>query len=289
MKRLYTVCLAWSLGLIAAGENTSFDDLMHIGNPALLHAQENMNFYGVTGMKLLEECKKLYQNKIGNLGQQQRTVRIPKKIHQIWLGSPFPEKYKKWQEQIKALHPDWEYKLWTDADIIQFKLRNGRAYNKARNWGEKSDILRYEILHREGGVYLDCDVQCFKKLDELHQAFDFYAGFEPFWAGSETRCLTIGNAIIASAPGHPIMARCIKNIKKFSKLHFAASYKIQTVIKTGPMMFTLSCYEIMAKENLAGRNSIIFPSKLFYPEDAYHRDANANNYFAHYWTHSWLN
>lgn len=300
MKKLYLFCLSWSLGLLANGNEqlaevtakdkiplSQFDSLMHIGSPSLLAAPENASFYGVTGVRILDVCKTVYQNMIGKLEQQNRAAKIPMVIHQIWLGSPFPNKYKRWQEQIKQLHPEWEYKLWTDKDVAEFAMINKKIYRKASNWGEKSDILRYEILYRYGGVYLDCDVQCFAKLDELHKAYHFYAGFEPFWAGSETRCLSVGNAIIAAAPKHPIMKRCIKNIKKFSRLHFPLSYNMQTVAKTGPMMFTRSCYEILSQSN-DGKNNIIFPSKLFYPEDTMNRDKNIDNYFIHYWTHSWM-
>lgn len=300
MKKIYVLCLSWSLGIIGSNEQilvavdalekipvVQFDSLMHIGNPSLLAAPENASFYGVTGMKILDLCRTLYQNMIGKLEVTTRAPKIPKKIHQIWLGSPFPEKYKRWQEQIKKLHPDWEYKLWTDKDVAEFEMVNRKIYRKAGNWGEKSDILRYEILYREGGVYLDCDVQCFANLDDLHKAYDFYAGFEPFWAGSETRCLSIGNAIIAAAPKHPIMKRCIKNIKKFSRLNFPLSYNMQTVAKTGPIMFTRSCYEILSQD-AQGKNNIIFPSKLFYPEDTINRDKNVDHYFVHYWSHSWM-
>lgn len=36
-------------------------------------------------------------------------------------------------------------RLWGDADVEEFGLENREAYDAAGNFGEKSDILRYEV------------------------------------------------------------------------------------------------------------------------------------------------
>lgn len=41
-------------------------------------------------------------------------------------------------------------RLWGDADVEEFGLENREAYDAAGNFGEKSDILRYEVC----GVWL---------------------------------------------------------------------------------------------------------------------------------------
>ena len=45
------------------------------------------------------------------------------------------------------------YRLWRDADARAFGLENAAAFAAARNEGARSDVLRYEVLWREGGVY----------------------------------------------------------------------------------------------------------------------------------------
>jgi mannosyltransferase OCH1-like enzyme len=75
--------------------------------------QENLD-----ALAVLYEKNKLTQKAITP------QVKIPRKIHQILLGSPVPERYKKWQKTWMSLHPDWEYKLWTDADIPSFTMQN---------------------------------------------------------------------------------------------------------------------------------------------------------------------
>ena len=73
---------------------------------------------------------------------------IPKIIHQIWLGSSLPEKYKRFQQSWKKYHPDWTYILWSEKEIEEFGLKNKKIYDKTKNLGQKSDIARYEILYR---------------------------------------------------------------------------------------------------------------------------------------------
>lgn len=109
--------------------------------------------------------KMLYErNNLGTI-QPSPQPKIPKIIHQIWLGSPLPKQYKKYQKSWRHHHPDWEYKLWTDADVEAFQLHNKKLFDEAKNYGEKSDIFRYEILHRYGGVYIDTDIECLKPFD----------------------------------------------------------------------------------------------------------------------------
>ncbi len=83
--------------------------------------------------------------------------KIPKIIHQIWIGPlPRPEKYKRWQTTWQTL-PGWSYKLWTDEDVADLQLTNSDIYYKEKNYGARADILRIEILNQIGGVYVDMD------------------------------------------------------------------------------------------------------------------------------------
>ena len=75
---------------------------------------------------------------------------IPKIIHHIWLGPPCPDRFQNWMLEWRQKHPDWQYILWDEANIATLKLDNVDAFEAAPNFGEKSDIARYEILLRHG-------------------------------------------------------------------------------------------------------------------------------------------
>lgn len=81
--------------------------------------------------------------------------KIPKVFHQIWLNGTMPKEYQELTEILLSLHPGWEYKLWTSEN--RPKLFNEEIYKTMPFWKFKSDLIRYEVLLREGGVYLDTD------------------------------------------------------------------------------------------------------------------------------------
>lgn len=95
-----------------------------------------------------------------------RSPLIPFIIHHIWLGSPLPDPLARLRESWLSRHAhnssghagpsqeresggdgcgEWEVRLWTDADVEAFGLENKEAYDGAGNFGQKSDIFRYEV------------------------------------------------------------------------------------------------------------------------------------------------
>ena len=165
---------------------------------------------------------------------------IPKIIHHIWLGSPRPStpEYTVWFESWKLHHPDWEIRWWHDEDVRSMvergELINVDRFNAASNYGEKSDILRYEILLRYGGLYVDTDMECVSSFEALHSSRepaessarhrgfstgDKCTGVCSFYVGwSNTGTIEINNGIIGSIPNHPILQSVVEAIQKQSVL-----------------------------------------------------------------------
>ena len=218
---------------------------------------------------------------------QENKLCIPKKIHQIWLGSELSEKCKKLRQTILDLHPDWEYKLWQEEDIEKLGLTNKKMYDASKNYGQKSDIARYEILYRFGGVYLDTDFECVKPLDDLHYRLDFYVGCD-----YGPRFL-IFNGLIGCSPGHPIMRECIESLDINKNCLKGYLNNIQGT--TGPFHIT-RC--LLKKIKDAGK-CVIFPPEYFYPwpphyckmktgDQSVEACISANTYCIHYWHSSWM-
>ncbi len=219
-------------------------------------------------------------------------TRIPKIIHQIWLGSPFPEKYRRLQQSWIDHHPNWEYKLWTDEDVAAFGLKNQAFYDRAINWGQKSDIARYEILERFGGLYIDTDFECVKPFDILNERFDFYTGLQRDHPKSRDEKPVIANGLIGTIPGHPILKLCIEKMV----LNIGADQAHHIQLTTGPFYFT----EIVLSQckNRAFRNGV-FPSAYFYPLPSIDKQGilvegertqwlKPESFAIHYWECSWM-
>ncbi len=86
---------------------------------------------------------------------------IPKHIHQIWIGpNPIPPKLIALMDRLREAHPNWKYTLWKNEDVPQMPHHAQVVFDRFYNNGEYAfacDILRYYILMKFGGVYMDCD------------------------------------------------------------------------------------------------------------------------------------
>ena len=100
--------------------------------------------------------------------------KIPKIIHQIWIGpKKLPNKYKNWMKSWLRFNPEYKYILWQDKDIEKLQMINQKEYKKAKNPGIKSDIARYEILYLYGGIYIDTDFECLGQIPNSLLKYDF--------------------------------------------------------------------------------------------------------------------
>lgn len=222
--------------------------------------------------------KNLYAQNNLRAVEVQETPKIPKIIHQIWLGSPFPKRFKHYQESWQKHHPDWEYKLWTDESVKQLKLYNQDLYDQSVNYGERSDILRYELLHRYGGLYVDVDFECLQPMDIFHHCYDFYIGIQPL----DTSCCQLGIGLIGAVPGHFLLKRAIEIIRN--------NNTVQVIARTGPIHFTTVFYDY-ARLGL-GKN-VALPASYFYPCGYKQRGAAATawqqpeSFAVHHWAGSW--
>ena len=217
--------------------------------------------------KRLELLKETYEKRKPSTQFTQSTPLVPKCIHQIWLGpKALPSYFKRYQRSWKEHHPDWEYRLWTDNDVENFDFELKDLYNRSTNYGEKSDILRAEILDRFGGLYVDIDFENVRPFDGLCEKYDFFAGLEPPHEGNFTSSsphLVISDALIGSAKGHPI----IKEWKQRIRLLWD-EYEMKYPDSPKRVLFrTFYSFGDATVSHIADSSmqNIVFPPTYFYP------------------------
>ena len=161
---------------------------------------------------------------------------IPKIIHQTWKNDKIPGKWRGFVKKVKSLNPDWEYRLWTDSDNEVFvKNEFPEFYNTYARFSKnimRADVIRYLILYKMGGVYLDLDYEVltpfdFKQYDivlPMNRSIDF---------GDKTNDL--GNCIMASIPGHKFWDDVITDLKRNPPV--VKDYT-EIVDATGPRLLT---------------------------------------------------
>ncbi|MGI9264523.1 MAG: glycosyltransferase family 32 protein, partial [Gammaproteobacteria bacterium] len=157
----------------------------------------------------IDRLASLYDRNRPDLIEARPTPSIPKIIHQIWLGSPVPKKLRRYSDSWRKHHPDWEFRIWTDREVEQFEFETRDLFESAECWGQKSDLLRVEILNRMGGVYVDFDYLSYKPIDQLVERYDFfttlkyiftaYLGWPAVWPAPIVAC----NSLMGARAGHP--------------------------------------------------------------------------------------
>jgi len=191
---------------------------------------------------------------------------IPKVIHFIWLGRPMPKWYSEVIDDWRQKNPSFDINIWGNEKSENFikDKHSHKTFSKSKNFGIKSDVLRYEILKQEGGLYVDTDFLCLSsEFDKFHDAFSFYAGI------CLEKPVQMNNGIMASAPNHPIIDMCIKNASEETFMNIGCE-QTRVLYQTGPWLLTSAILHHL-KHN-EQKDIIIMPSQTFHPFPARYRD-----------------
>lgn len=110
---------------------------------------------------------------------RERTLNmIPKKIHYIWLGGKEePAILQKCKKSWQKYCPDYKIIRWDESNLDLEKYKFAKDAYEAKKFAFASDVFRFDILAKEGGIYLDVDVEIVKSLDEFLK-YDLFMGFE---------------------------------------------------------------------------------------------------------------
>lgn len=128
----------------------------------------------------------------------------PRRLHSIWIGpAPIPQRHQDTWREWQRLHPGWEFFLWTDEQVATFRMQNFREYRQASTWAAKADILRYEILLKYGGVYVDRDQAPRRNIEPLLLVAPCIG---------MTHWIQCNNAFIAGPAGHSFFRQLVDGI-----------------------------------------------------------------------------
>src|SRR3569832_1392200 len=187
MRRSFKIlALLLLLSFAQAVPDDSFDVAMGSHTKHWKHLQHQVD------QKALATYRTLFHRNASLVKTAQGPVQIPKTVHFIWLGPrSFPPKSVSKVRSWIAQYPTWIFIFWTDRPrqppchgmetivLIDYPFPFlARCYGASKNWGEKSDIHRFEILFQQGGVYVDHDASCLTPFEPYHQAYRFYCGLE---------------------------------------------------------------------------------------------------------------
>lgn len=160
---------------------------------------------------------------------------IPKLIHQTAKTREIPDECEAYQERLLDLHPGWKYHLWTDEDNFAFVKSEFPdffdVFTSLPRPIMRADVIRYLLMYRLGGLYLDTDYEMLKPFDLLDYdaVLPWESSHKPVPGGN-----LLCNCIFASEPGHPLFKMMIDDLKANPPL----SPDVDVISATGPKFVT---------------------------------------------------
>lgn len=207
---------------------------------------------------------------------------IPKKIHYIWLGGKEePKILKKCKASWEKFCPDFEIVRWDEGNLNIDCCNYCRQAYDAKKFAFASDVLRFDILHKEGGIYLDIDVELIKPIDDLLD-HKIICGFE-------------NNAYIA--PG--LMLGCEKGndlIKNLFDEYFTRAFETTPGMKSQVTICSIFTEKLKAlgfemNNIMQTRDGIaLFPTEYFCPKSMSDGRicVTENTYSIHHYASTWV-
>lgn len=207
---------------------------------------------------------------------------VPKIIHQIWIGSKVPKKYDEWRQSWLKYNPEFEYILWDEKEILDIGLINEEKFLKSKNLGIKSDIARYELLYRFGGIYVDTDFEDLKPIDKMLLCRPFVGGQLHFDQTS------IANGILICKPKLNLLKILIDSLPNYKD----NKCPLEVLDYSGPEYMS----KIIFKNKNILKDIVICPSQYFFPWPNTMIKSKKNRYSwitdktlaIHHWEMSWM-
>ena len=214
---------------------------------------------------------------------------IPKIIHHIWIGNkPFPKEFEEFYNKWRIMYPEYNFIFWNDELVNASKLIDesiSKHYYSECKIAFKSDLLRFKILEKYGGIYIDTDTEPLKKMGYEFLSNDFFSGIQKPY-----RQVAIG--IMGSEPNNKLVKEYNTSVLDNIEFNIKQNGKLTDELWkiTGPQFFDEIC------NNYKKLNGYTFyESEYFYPygwNELERRHENFKEtcpdaYSVHHWAHSW--
>lgn len=142
-------------------------------------------------------------------------MKVPRRLGHIWIGPR--NRPDEWMRTWRDHHPGWEYTLYDDRWVASADLETRpqiEEYMKRGWYAGAADLIRYEILWRNGGYIAGADSICQHPVDELFEDDgEIYTVYENEFLRGQ-----LVAPVVASVPGHPFLRLLIDELKAVDPL-----------------------------------------------------------------------
>ena len=170
---------------------------------------------------------------------------IPKIIHQTWKTLDVPDEWKDAVESCKNKHKEYNHIIWSHEMMENFvKTEYPDFYDVYMSYTydiQRCDAFRYLVLYKYGGIYLDMDIICKKKLDSLLE-YDLVLTnshkFDFILIKSLNIMSQYTNSFFMVIPNHPFIKFCIDNLPDYVNSYKYFGKHLHVMNSTGPRFLT---------------------------------------------------
>ncbi len=213
----------------------------------------------------------------------------PQIIHQTWKDAAIPTGYRDYVETWRRLHPDWQYRLWTDDDLLALVRTDFPAlagmFEEYPHAIMRADLGRYLILREFGGVYADLDSEALLPFDGFCGNPNPVFSYEPHshtaleFVRNRGFCSVVSNAIAISPARHPFWDDLIDLLVRCRR----ASNPLDA---TGPFVLSAAI-----EKTTPAKAPTLLPAHVFAPRDKFGDAVAARGdvpaHAIHHWAGTW--
>ena len=168
-------------------------------------------------------------------------MKIPRILHQTWKDHDVPDEFNQMALSWKTKHTGWEYRFWSDEmnrnfikDHFPFFLPVYDSYEKNI---QRVDAVRYFVLYKYGGFYIDMDFECLANITALVGDAACVFGKEPAeHCLIHEKELIISNAFMGVIPGFHFLGAICRELENGQQVTDHPNDKILET--TGPFMLS---------------------------------------------------
>ena len=172
-------------------------------------------------------------------------------------------------DRVRALHPSWDIRLWTDAEMLAFVTEHGpqylTRYISYKYMIQRCDFFRLFVVSVLGGVYLDLDVQLVKSFNGLPDNVEAFFPCERVMSRAALAlhgnrdALRIGNYAFGAVPQHPFFRYLLGRLKDAERTEKSEARDHDYVLETtGPGILTTAYHDYL-EQNPARNVTILYP------------------------------
>lgn len=207
---------------------------------------------------------------------------IPKVIHYCWFsGEEKPRLIRRCIRSWKKVLPDYEIKCW-DANSFDFdSIPYVKQAYERKKWAFVADYVRLYALYTEGGIYLDSDVEVFRRFD-VFLKYSFFTGTDINDAKDR---FSIEPAILGAEKGFFFLKECLDYYNKLQFINDDGSLNLKVMPYIVSPILEKYGYKPKDEIQYLSWNIAIFSSSYFANRNAKSYD---NIYARHWNTNMWV-